>query len=88
MSDLAAELTDWVDRIVLDKTRLTGLYNIQTTPWTPNNPGPNFAAEAGTDPQTLPTVFSLLPEQLVLRLDSHKETIPILVIDRIEKPSN
>src|SRR5262245_33341257 len=42
MVDLAAELTDWADRIVLDKTGLTGLYNIQTTPWTPDNPGANL----------------------------------------------
>jgi uncharacterized protein (TIGR03435 family) len=86
MADLAAELTDWADRIVLDKTGLPGLYNIQTTPWTPDNPGPNFAAEAGTDPQNLPTLFSMLPEQLGLRLESQKEPIQILVIDRAEKP--
>jgi uncharacterized protein (TIGR03435 family) len=86
MADLAAELTDWADRIVVDKTGLGGLYNIETTPWTPDNPGANFAAEAGTDPRNLPTLFSLLPEQLGLRLDGQKKPIQIFVIDKVEKP--
>ena len=86
MADLAAELTYWTDRIVLDKTGLPGLYNIQTTPWTPDNPGPNFKAEAGTDPENLPTLFSMLPEQLGLRLEAKKERVEILVIDRLERP--
>jgi uncharacterized protein (TIGR03435 family) len=60
---------------------------IQTTPWTPDNPGPNFGAEAGTDPRNLPTLFSMLPEQLGLRLEAQKEPIQILVIDKAEKPA-
>jgi uncharacterized protein (TIGR03435 family) len=86
MADLAAELTDWADRIVLDRTGLSGLYNIETTPWTPDNPSANFGAEAGTDPRNLPTLFSMLPEQLGLRLEAQKEPIQILIIDKAEKP--
>jgi uncharacterized protein (TIGR03435 family) len=87
MGELAAELTYWTDRIVLDRTGLSGLYSIQTTPWTPDNPGPNFRAEAGTDPENLPTLFSMLPEQLGLRLEAKKEPVEIIVIDGFERPT-
>jgi uncharacterized protein (TIGR03435 family) len=87
MKDLAVNLTNWAGSIVIDNTALPGLFNIQTTPWVPDNPGPNFAAEAGTDPANLPTLFTMLQEQLGLRLEARKETVEVLVIDHIEKPS-
>ena len=86
--DLAVNLTNWAGAIVVDKTELPGLFDIQTTPWVPDNPGPNFAAEAGTDPANLPTLFTMLQEQLGLRLVAQKETVEVLVIDHIERPKS
>jgi len=86
MADLSINLTNWAQRMVVDRTGLDGLFNIETTPWVPDNPGPNFAAEAGTDPANLPTLPTMLQEQLGLRLEAQKETIEVLVIDHLEKP--
>jgi uncharacterized protein (TIGR03435 family) len=87
MADLAINLTNWAQRMVVDKTGLDGLFNLETTPWVPDNPGPNFAAEAGTDPANLPTLPTMLQEQLGLRLEAQKETIEVLVVDHLEKPT-
>jgi len=86
MADLSINLTNWAQRMVVERTGLDGLFNIETTPWVPDNPGPNFAAEAGTDPANLPTLPTMLQEQLGLRLEAQKETIEVLVIDHLEKP--
>ena len=85
MDDLAENLSNWAGRTVVDKTGLNGLFNILTTPWVPDNPGPNFAAEAGTDPANLPTFFTMLQEQLGLRLEARKQMADVLVVDHIEK---
>jgi bla regulator protein blaR1 len=76
--------------IVLDETRLTGKYDV-TLRWTPDRDAPppmggpgNGAAAADTDAPSLPTA---LQEQLGLKLESRKATVPVLVIDHIEPPS-
>ncbi len=76
----------WTPGLIIDKTGLSGLYDIKTTPFRPENPGPNFAAEAGTDPDSLGTIFNVLPEQLGLRLESQKADVDVIVIDSAERP--
>ncbi len=85
--DLAQFLASWTDRPIIDKTGMKGLFEVKTTPWKPDNPGPNFAAEAHADPETLPTIFTMIQEQLGLRLQSAKGPIEILVIDHAARPS-
>jgi uncharacterized protein (TIGR03435 family) len=87
MTELALNLSFWAGQAVINKTALSGAFNIVTTPWVPDNPGPNFAAEAGTDPANLPTLFTMLPEQLGLRLEAQKEPIDVVVIDHLERPA-
>jgi bla regulator protein blaR1 len=59
-------------RIVVDKTGLTGNYDF-TLQWKPD--------------ESHASIFSAIQEQLGLKLESQKEPVEVLVIDRAEKPS-
>ncbi len=66
-------------RKVVDKTGLTGLYQIDL----------NFAPDPlppGVDP-TLPSLFTALREQLGLRLVSETGSVDTFVVESVEKPS-
>lgn len=78
MPNLADRLSDALSRMVVDQTGLTGAYDISLT-WTPDDErGP---ADSG------PSLFTAIDEQLGLRLEFTRAPVPVLVIDRIEKPS-
>jgi uncharacterized protein (TIGR03435 family) len=89
------ELTRQLWRPVIDKTDLKGEYDF-TLEWTPQ-PGQGGPESLGLPPQPLesappvnpdgPTIFSALQEQLGLRLDSQKGSVEVIVIERVEKPS-
>jgi uncharacterized protein (TIGR03435 family) len=72
-------------RKVIDKTGLTGLYDIQMN-YAP--PGPPGAADPAlsTEPSA-PTIFNALQEQLGLKLESEKAPLDYFIIDSMEKPS-
>lgn len=67
-----------VGRPVIDKTKLTGRYNIDLT-FSPD--------ELNSTGDTRPTMYTALREQLGLRLVPTKTPIDVLVIDRLERPS-
>jgi uncharacterized protein (TIGR03435 family) len=87
LSELAQFLSGFADRPILDKTGIEGLFDIKTTPWRPDQPGPIFAAEVHADPEVLPTIFTMLEEQLGLRLVSGRGPVEVLVIDSVQRPS-
>jgi uncharacterized protein (TIGR03435 family) len=68
-----------VDRLVVDKTGLTGRYDL-TLDWVHDSP------EASADMPSGPTLFTALEEQLGLKLQPAKGPVPVLVIDSAEKP--
>jgi uncharacterized protein (TIGR03435 family) len=88
MAILAALLsTLYAGRPVIDKTGLTGLYDIKLQ--LPPNAGPT----APTGPDTTsalpePSLFSAIEDQLGLKLQSAKGPLPVLVIDSVQKPSD
>ncbi|HET9830352.1 MAG TPA: TIGR03435 family protein [Vicinamibacterales bacterium] len=59
-------------RLIVDRTGLTGGYDIELE-WTPTTDGPS--------------IFTALREQLGLKLESSRGPVPMLVIERVEKPS-
>jgi uncharacterized protein (TIGR03435 family) len=89
MATLAGALTILVERPVLDKTALDGNYDFKLE----YDPSTVFSREAalGNPPTAGPSpgasIFTALQEQLGLRLESRKGPLEILVIDRLEKPS-
>lgn len=72
-------LSDEVGRIVIDKTGLTGYYDI-TLKWTPDR-------SQTSDPNAPPDLFTALEEQLGLKLVSIKAPVDVIVVDHVERPS-
>jgi uncharacterized protein (TIGR03435 family) len=79
MASLAANLAEPAGRIVIDKTGLGTRTFSYFLKWTPDGNG-------GT-PGAGRSIFTALEEQLGLELAPATETVDVLVIDHIEKPS-
>jgi uncharacterized protein (TIGR03435 family) len=77
---IAATLGNQVDRMVIDKTALTGSYDL-TLDWV------HDSSSASADAPSGPTIFTALEEQLGLKLQPAKGPVAVLVIDAVEKPS-
>jgi uncharacterized protein (TIGR03435 family) len=82
---LTAPYFGLADRPIVNKTGLTGIYNL-TLSWAPTPPataGPDapLAAPEG------PSIFTALEEQLGLKLVPAKDSVEVVVIDHIERPS-
>jgi uncharacterized protein (TIGR03435 family) len=84
-----AGLAQQLGRTVIDKTGLTGLYDIHLQ-WTPElaqgAAGPAGDAGQSVDSSS-PSIFTAIEEQLGLRLQSGKGPVEVLVIDSVEKPT-
>lgn len=90
MSTFVNLLSQRLGRPVMDKTSLTGRFDIQMQ-WTPE------VGESPVDPTGFPlpvpagsvdaSIFSAIQEQLGLRLETAKAPVEVLVIDHAERPS-
>ncbi len=81
MAQLAPLVSVAVGRPVVDRTGITGIYDIEIT-FTPGQaPGSDLA-----NPDA-PSLFTAIEEQLGLKLDAERETVDVLVIERIERPT-
>jgi uncharacterized protein (TIGR03435 family) len=76
---LAARLSRSIGVMVLDKTGLTGRYDI-TLEWTVEDQFRGRGASAS------PTIFPAIQDQLGLRLESTRAPVDVLVVDSAEKP--
>jgi uncharacterized protein (TIGR03435 family) len=76
MSSLAATLSNYVNRIVVDRTGLAGGFDALLT-WSPNQTIESSGA----------SIFTAVQEQLGLKLESQRGTVEVLVIDRVEQPT-
>lgn len=91
MSDLASVMQGAVlDRPVVDKTGLSGRFDFTLT-WTPDDS--QFAGlgvrvpPPSTDVNAPPGLFTAIQEQLGLKLESTKASVEVLVVDKVERPS-
>jgi uncharacterized protein (TIGR03435 family) len=76
MDRLARSFGGLVDRLVVDKTGLSGSFDVDLT-WTPDP----------TADTTGPSIFTALQEQLGLKLEAQRGPVEVLVIDRAEMPT-
>jgi uncharacterized protein (TIGR03435 family) len=77
---LAKILTGQIHRTVIDKTELTGNYDL-TLQWTPDG------APASTDADAPPSIYTAVQEQLGLKLQPAKAPVEVLVVDHVAMPS-
>lgn len=88
MAALAKMLVPAVRRSVVDQTGLTGYFDADfdfMAEIPPPPPPPGVPNPFGPDPFV--SVFTVLPEQLGLKLDSRRGQVDVLVIDRAEHPT-
>jgi uncharacterized protein (TIGR03435 family) len=78
MRAITGALSTMVEAPVLDKTGLSGAYNFTL----------QFGREwSAHDPDSWPSIFTAVQEQLGLKLEAVHESVPNLVIDHITKPT-
>jgi uncharacterized protein (TIGR03435 family) len=78
INGFARFLAGEVDRVVIDRTGLTGEWDFQLKWSPPNAPSP--------DPDR-PSIFTALEEQLGLRLEPTTGPVEVMVIDSVEPPT-
>jgi uncharacterized protein (TIGR03435 family) len=81
MTMVTQMLTGLAQRRVVDRTGLTGNweFDISFAPTDRNLPGIPSDADA-------PSLFTVIQEQLGLKLDPAKVALPVVVVDRVERP--
>lgn len=78
MRAITGALGSMVEAPVVDKTGLDGTYNYTL----------RFGREwSANDPESYPSIFTAVQEQLGLKLEAVKESVPNLIIDHIAKPN-
>jgi uncharacterized protein (TIGR03435 family) len=81
-----------LDRPVVDQTKLDARYDF-TLDWTPdetqfpNRTGPAPPPPAA-DADSFPDLFTAMQQQLGLKMESTKAPVDVIVIDKVEKPSD
>jgi uncharacterized protein (TIGR03435 family) len=89
---LANSLSQMVQRIVNDKTGLTGNYEFEVA-FTPEGPQPGPGGPAPGAPvappvdPNAPSIYTAVQEQLGLKLESSRGQVSVLTIDRLEPPT-
>jgi uncharacterized protein (TIGR03435 family) len=90
IAQVVERIQNFTDRPLLDKTGLTGFYDVQTDAWAPMRL--RQLDLDGVSPSTdlndfeRPTLFNVF-EKLGLHMEPQKAVIDIFVIDHIENPS-
>ena len=86
MAGLARTLSGYVDRIVLDRTKLSGSFDVSLE----FDVNKKIADDTGSDAlpaESGPSLFTALQEQLGLRLRPERGQVEVLVIDHIDQPA-
>lgn len=82
ISNLATSLSSILRRKVLDQTGITGAYDFKLD-WTPE-----AGSSEGGELAVTANLFTAIQEQLGLKLESKKIPLDVIVIERLEKPSD
>jgi len=90
LSQLATALSPMVQRIVIDRTGLTGAFDAELK-WTPDQlpqgPAPPGAPPLPSIDPNGPSIFTALQEQLGLKLESVRGPVDVLVIESVSQPT-
>ncbi len=84
MADLASLITPWLDRPVIDRTGLSGTFDVdlEGVEVKPAGPfGPSYRPS-----ETKESIFNTVQSQLGMRLEPATAPIEVLIVERVEKP--
>ena len=81
--ELAGSLSFLLRKQVVDKTGLTGKYDVELE-WTPERIQMQQEGSAENGP---PTIFTAIQQQLGLKLESGKAPMKMMVVDRVDRPA-
>jgi uncharacterized protein (TIGR03435 family) len=84
LASVASMVRSTAGRFVVDKTGLTGYYNVRLEHATGTAVGGSDTVAAAGE---LPNIFTALQEQLGLKLEPSRATVQVLVIDHVEPPT-
>lgn len=90
LTALAQSLSGQLQRVVEDRTGLTGAFDfdlVYTPDQIPQGPPPPGAPPLPAVDPNGPSLFTALQEQLGLKLEATRGPVPVLVIERIERPT-
>lgn len=91
VAQFVTQLSQLTNSVVVDRTGLTGGYDINLK-WTPTpdqlppGPPPPGAELPPIDPDG-PTLFTALQEQLGLKLDAERGPVQVLVVEKLQRPA-
>ena len=92
MADFATMISGTAQRVVVDKTGLTGYYDLSlafapaSDQLPPGPPPPGAPPPPPIDPDA-PNFFTALQEQLGLKLHNQRGPVEVVVIDSIQPPT-
>jgi uncharacterized protein (TIGR03435 family) len=87
-TELTVYFSRWLDRAVLDRTRLTGAFDVELQFSSEGLPGaPTGPPGVERPPSEGPSIFTAVQEQLGLKLESARGPVDVLVIDHVEHPT-
>jgi uncharacterized protein (TIGR03435 family) len=84
MPDFASLMTPWVDRPVIDRTGLSGLFDVDVEGVEVKPAGPFGPSYRASD--TKASIFSTVQSQLGLRLERVNAPIEVLIIEHVARP--
>jgi uncharacterized protein (TIGR03435 family) len=76
-----------LDRPIVDKTGLSGRYDFKLA-WTPDESQFGGIAPRESSESTEPDLFMAIQQQLGLKLEATRGPVDVLVIDKVERPSD
>lgn len=84
MDRIAAALANVaVNRLVINRTGLEGAFDVEQFRFAPDG----FGMAPASRPDTAPSIFTALEEQLGLRLEPARGPVPFVVIDSVQLPT-
>jgi uncharacterized protein (TIGR03435 family) len=89
LSQLATTLSGVMDRTVVDRTQLSGAFDVRLT-WTPDQATPKMAQKMAFAPavdRDGPSIFTAVQEQLGLKLEPTSGPVEMLVIISAQPPT-
>jgi uncharacterized protein (TIGR03435 family) len=86
ISDIASHVENWTDKPMVDKTGLSGLFEVDTEGWIPMKGPVNLGPGEGI-PDALRPTLSAVFDRLGLRMENQRAAVETFTIEHVERPA-